>query len=563
MTATTGAPQSAARAFPPIPLRRRLYGFGSIFGKTIRDSRLAFIIAAGMLGGMALVMGAAIATIFPTAQARLDVNALFGSIPASLNRLFTNTDLMGTSVGTLGGYVTYKYGIVFALGTAVWSVMALSGTLAGEARRGSLDFVAAAPFGKRRIGLEKLAAHLVLLWLAMLILTLAVTFSSNTFGEAALGDAIPLGSAFGFAAWIGALAMFFGGLAFMLSPLLGRAGGAGVAGIALAGTWVINGLNIGPLFVLSPFAWTFNHIPLVGIFDWSSVGLVFVLGAAFLAVGIELFQRRDLGVTVGLSLPSLPAAVLGVRGPTARAFGEQLPRAFAWGIGLGLLGVLFASFAGVLADQIANISGIATVFATLFPGVDFNSVGGWMQLYAEILFIAAGFAGTTLVSKWASDENDGRLEEVLSVPMSRARWVISGGIAALAAVVVMTVLLAAGIVIGSAIGGLSAGDAVLGTAALGLFAAAVVGVGFAIGGVWKTSLAAELAAVFVVVTYLIQLIAPAFKAPDWITNLALTVHFGTPMAGHWDIYGVLAAIVIAVGGILIGAWGFTRRDTRG
>jgi ABC-2 type transport system permease protein len=302
---------------------------------------------------------------------------------------------------------------------------------------------------------------------------------------------------------------------------------------------------------------------LVGIFDWPSVALVLVAGSAFLAAGIELFGRRDLGVTVGLALPSLPSAVLGVHGPTARAFGEQLPRALAWGIGLGLLGVLFASFAGVLADQVDKISGITNVFAALFPGVDFKSVGGWMQLYVEILFIAAGFAGTTLVSKWASDENDGRLEEVLAVPMARTRWVISGGIAALAAVVIITVLLAAGIVIGSAVGGLSAGDAVFGCAALGLFAASVVGVGFAVGGVWKTSLAAEVAAVFVVVTYLIQLIAPVFKAPDWVTNLALTAHFGRAMVGDWDIPGVVAAIVIAVGGILLGAWGVARRDVKG
>jgi putative exporter of polyketide antibiotics len=147
--------------------------------------------------------------------------------------------------------------------------------------------------------------------------------------------------------------------------------------------------------------------------------------------------------------------------------------------------------------------------------------------------------------------------------MSRTRWVISGGIAGLLAVVVMTVLFASGIAIGSAGGGLAAGDAVLGTAALGLFAAAVVGIGFAIGGVWKTSLAAELAAVFVVVTYLIQLIAPVFKAPDWITNLALTVHYGLPMAGQWDVWGVIGSLVIAVGGILIGAWGIRRRDVSG
>ena len=52
----------------------------------------------------------------------------------------------------------------------------------------------------------------------------------------------------------------------------------------------------------------------------------------------------------------------------------------------------------------------------------------------------------------------------------------------------------------------------VGSAALGLFAAAVVGVGFAVGGLWRTSLAAELAAVFVVVTYLIDLVAPAARA---------------------------------------------------
>jgi ABC-2 type transport system permease protein len=560
MAVSTDARQPAAPAFAPIPFRRRIYGFGSIFGKTIRDSRLAFIIAAGLLGGMSLVMGAAIATVFPTEQARLAVDELFGSIPASLNRLFANTELLGSQVGTLGGYVTYKYGVIFALGGALWSIMALSSTLAAEARRGSLDFVASAPFGKRRIALEKLSAHLLLLWLAMGIMAVALTFSSSAFGNAALGDTIGLDRSLGFAAWIGAMAMFFGGLAFMLSPLVGRAGAAGIAGVAFVAAMLINGFNVTALFFLSPFAWTFNHIPLVGIYDWAPVALTGVIGVAFMAVGIELFQRRDLGVTVGMSLPALPAAVLGVRGPTARAFGEQLPRALAWGIGLGLLGLLFASFAGILSEQVGFISGIQTTFAALFPGVDMGTVGGWMQLYAEILYIAAGFAGATLVSKWASDENDGRLESILSAPMTRTRWVITGGIAALVGTALMSVLFAAGIAIGSATTNLSAGQAIVGTTALGLFAAAVVGVGFAAGGLWRSSIAAEIAALFVVVTYLIGLVGPALNLPDWFNNLALTSHYGQPMTGNWDMTGVIASLVIAVGGILIGAWGVTRRD---
>jgi polyether ionophore transport system permease protein len=563
MAVNAGAPrQAAAATLPPIPLRRRLYGFGSIYGKTIRDSRLAFIIAAGLLGGLALLMGAAIATVFPTPQARQDIDALFGSIPQSMMRLFGNVDIIGKNVGTLGGYITFKYGAIFVLGTAVWSIMALSGTLAGEARRGSLDFVAAAPFGKRRIGLEKLAAHLTLLWLAVAIMAVALTFSSNVFGDALLGDPIPLESSLGFALWVGSIAMLFGGLALALSPLLGRAGAAGVAGVALAATWLINGINVGgPLLALSPFSWTFNHVPLVGAYDWPSIALVLIVGVVFLAIGIELFQRRDLGVTVGLSLPTLPAVVVGTRGPTARAFGEQLPRAISWGVGMGLMGVLFASLAGVLADELPNISGFQNIIGGLFPGVDFANVGGWMQLYAELLYIVAGFAGATLVAKWASDENDGRLGEILTVPMTRARWLVTGGIAALAGVLVTTILFAAGVAIGAAIGGLEVGDALLGCFALGLFAAATVGVGFAVGGVWRTSLAAEIAALVVIVTYLIQLLAPAFNAPDWIQGLALTYHYGQPMVGNWGTgAGVVASIVIAVGGVLIGAWGVTRRD---
>jgi ABC-2 type transport system permease protein len=562
MAVSTGTPrQPVAATFPPIPLRRRIYGFGSIYGKTIRDSRLAFIIAAGLLGGMSLVMGVAVSNIFPTPEARQEVDALFGSIPASMMNLFGNVERIGASVGTLGGYITFKYSSIFVLGVALWSIFALSSTLAGEARRGSLDFIAVTAFGKRRIAIEKLTAHLTLLWLAMVVLAGALTFSSSVFGDAALGDLIPLESSFGFALWVGFTAMFFGGLAFLLAPLLGRAGSAGVAGVIMAVTWIANGMAVGgPLLALSPFAWTFDHVPLVGIYDWAPVLLVGVLGVVMLGVGVELFARRDLGVTAGLSLPGLPASVLGVRGPTTRAFGEQLPRALSWGIGLGLVGVLYASLSGVLADQIGTSPAFEETLGALFPGVDLASVGGWLQLYAELLYIVAGFAAATLVAKWASDETEGRLETILSTPLARSAWVVTGGISAVVGVAVMTILFAAGVGLGAAAGGLEAQDAILGCAALGLYAAAIVGIGVAVGGLWRTSLAAEIAALVVVATYLLDLLAPPLGLPDVVHQLALTAHLGQPMVGQWDPVGVVACLVIAVAGIGVGAWGIRRRD---
>jgi ABC-2 type transport system permease protein len=557
MAASTQAPRRSAAPFPPIPLRHRLVGLGSIYGKTIRDSRLSFIIAAGLLGGMALLMGAAVPQIFPTPQARQEVDALIGAVPSSMVNLFGKP----VGLGTLGGYMTWKYGAIFAMGTALWSLMALSSTLATEARRGSLDIVATTPLGKRRIALEKLLAHLTLLWITMLILGVATTVGSIIFGDEALGDRIPLLGGLGFALWIGSLAMGFGGLAFLLAPVLGRAGAAGVSGSAMLVLWLANGVeSLDAIAFLSPFRWMDDHIPLVGQYDWLPVLATAALGVACMVGGVWLFVRRDLGVTLGLSLPRLPALVLGTRNPYARAFGDMLPRSLAWGLGLFFMGAMLSAMVGPLVAQLQGDETILGTFQMLFPSFRLNEAGGWLQLFAELMFIAFGFAGSTFVSKWASDETDDRLEVLLATPMRRTTWVIAGGVAALLAAFVVTVLFALGI--GSGVVGtdIDAAESMLGTASLGLYTAAIIGIGFAVGGLWRTSIAAEIAALFVVGTFLIDLVSQPLGLPAAVRELALSAHLGEPMVGEWDPVGIVACVVIAVGGVLLGAWGMSRRD---
>lgn len=561
MAASASAPRGAAAALPPIPLRRRLYGLGSVYGKTVRDSRLSLVIAAGLFGGLALALGAAIGTVFPTPEVRTELGALVGAMPPAMVSMFGNVALMGAKLGTLGGYVTWKYGALFSLGAALWSILALSGTLAGESARGGLDIVATSPFGRRRIAAEKVAAHLTAVWIALAVLAVMQTVSSDAFGDAALGDRIPLASSAAFSVWVGVIALFFGGLTLVLGPFLGRGGSAGASALAMLLAWLAAGLDVGgPLRALSPFAWTWDNIPLVGIYDWGPVILVGAVGAALVAGGIELFARRDLGVTSGLSLPPLPGWALGVRGPVSRAFGDQLPRSLAWGVGLAVWGALLASLVGPFADSVGRDPGLSHVFAAVFPGFDFATPGAWLQLYLELFLIVAGFAAATFVSRWASDETDGRLEAVLATPVSRARWVVSGGLGALAAVAVTTLLWVAGIVVGSAASGTAPGDAVLGSASLGLVAAAFVGLGVAVGGLWRASLAAEVTAVVVIATYLVDLLSPPLGLPGWFRGLALTAHMGRPMIGDWDPAGIAACAAVALGGIALGAWGMTRRD---
>ena len=86
------------------------------------------------------------------------------------------------------------------------------------------------------------------------------------------------------------------------------------------------------------------------------------------------------------------------------------------------------------------------------------------------------------------------------------------------------------------------------------------GIGVAGGGLWRTAIAAEVTAMLVVATYLAALLAPPLNLPDWVHQLALTAHLGQPMVGRWDVVGIVACLTIAVGGVLLGAWGVSRRD---
>jgi len=545
-----------------ISLRSRFYGLGSVYAKTMRDSRLAFIVAAGLMSGLMLAVSAAITKAYPTADSRVQL----ASLATSVSGVASGIAGKAVNVGTMGGYVQWKYGPLFLWIVAIWSMMALSGTLASEAHGGSLDFVAASPFGKRRIALEKVAAHLTAVTLAVAILGLATWVAGAAFATLP-GDAIPVQAAVGFALWVGLAGLFFGGLAFALAQFFGRAVGAGVAGFALIAGWLLQNYAatvpaFTPFALLTPVAWTADHLPLAGQYNWPSLVPTAIAAAAMLVIGVEAFARRDVGAQQAVRTPRLPRPLRGLRGPIGRSIGERLPLTLAWSLGLGIFTLAMAAISKALADDVAKSPDLLKTFSQVFPGFGITTAGGFLQLMIQLEYIVVGFAAATLVSGWASDETSGRLEMLLSTPLARPRWAISSGLGVYAAIVVMTAIMAVCVGLGAAAAGSDALTPMAGTIALGLYAAALAGVGFAVGG-WRTSIAGEIVALVVVATYLIDLIAPALQLPDWVHQLALTAHLGQPMVGHWDAVGVVACLVIAAAGLSLGGWGMRRRDVAG
>ncbi|HEY7132827.1 MAG TPA: hypothetical protein VH440_11280 [Candidatus Limnocylindrales bacterium] len=542
----------------------RIYGFGSIFGKTMRDSRRVVIGLSIVLGLLLFGVSYAIVSEFNTPASRQQLVAVVAAVPAILAGLAGKA----VNVGSLGGYLQYKYGSFFPIIVSLWAILALSATLATEARRGSLEFVAATARARRGIALQKLSAHLT----GQAIVALVVFGSLVLVGRSVNGlpgDEITAEMAAGYAIWLFLLGIVSGAVAFALAPFVGRGSAAGVAGAVMFGGFIVNGYQaaiptLAPLANLTWFGWTSNHIPLAGQFDWVTLVPVALVAIVLFVVGVEAFARRDIGATSPIPTPSLPRALAGLQGPSGRAIGQNLPASIAWGIGIGVFGLAIAGSGRSFIEELSKATDFVKLLNQVFPGFDISSVGGFLQLlFVEFGMILAGLAAATLVAIWASDETSGRLEFLLATPLSRARWVRSGGVAVLVGAAVVTIVAMIGVGVGAVIAGSEIVTPVTGTIVLGLYAAALGGIGIAVGGLFGTSYAGPFVALFTIVTWFVGIIGPALKLPDAVQQLALTQHYGFTMLGQWDWVGVVASIVLAVGGIALGAWGFRRRDLRG
>ncbi len=538
-------------------------GLGTIYGKTVRDSRRAALVVGGVAALFMIGTGApyGFAPEFSTVELRRAFIAGLTSLPPALRGLLGEP----INLETMGGFLSWRVGNFLPVMLGLWPVLALSGTLAGEAAKGSLDLLAATPQGRRTIALEKLAGHITAVTIAMLILAVTIWAVGAGFGSLP-GDDIPFSAALGQVLLYGLMMLGVGGVSFATAPYVGRTRAMAFGLIVLFASYLIYSYAtlspiIDALKPLSFFSWTAGHRPMAGVTDWPAVGAMAVLDLVLFAVGVIAFARRDLGsvADVGwIRLPSLPA---GIAGPFSRQLADRAGVAIGWGLGIGLYGALIVASADAFSNMIRNLPQIAALINSIYPGLDLTQPSAVLQLtffsFGSFIF---GLAGAGFLAGWAGDEGRRRLELVLSTPRSRASWTIRSGLGALAALGLVTVIVAVFIGVGVALQGGDVGAPVTGIGVLGLAAAGFTGIGLAAGGLVRASLAAGVTAVLVIATMLLDTLGAALKLPQWVLDLSLYRHLGQPMAGSFDPVGIVVAAIMVIGGVAVCAFGLTRRD---
>ena len=560
MAAPDAAQATVSVTFNAPTFGARLIGLGSVFGKSLHDSRRAIFGASLLLGAIVAVSVSQLALEFDTPLER----SLLAAQMAALPRVFQGLLGEPIRIDTLGGFISWRIFNFLPVMLGIWSLVALSSTLAGELARGSLEFVAAAPLARARIAIEKAAAHVVAVGLSLLILAV-ITWASIAGFAALPGDEIGLDAALAHAAWLLVATLAPGALAFAIAPLVDRGTALGIGAIALVGSYVVNGYaGTVPAFDairgLSYFFVASQHRPLVGSWDWSSVGTLGAVVVILLGVGVLAFSRRDLIVPTGSRVPAIRLGFT-VAGPFARSFAERLPAALAWGAALGLYGLMLATSADEFAAQLALIPQIVEMIQRIYPNADLFSTGGFLQLAffgSGLLFV--GLAAAAFVAGWASEEGERRLEVVLGAPLSRARWAIESGLGVLGAVAVLTLLTALGVAIGAGVQGSAVARPTIGVLVIGVYAGALCGVGLAVGGLVRPSLAGPVTVGLSLGFYLFELIGSILRLPDQVLDLALNRHLGQPIIGTFDGPGLVACAVLAIGGLAVCAIGLRRRD---
>ena len=541
----------------------RLFGIGSIYGKTLRDSWRAALVIGGVASLFMIGTGApyGLTAEFSTVELRKAFIAGLTSLPPALRGLLGEP----INLETMGGFLSWRVGNFLPVMLGLWPVIALSGTIAGEAAKGSLDLLASTPQARRAIAVQTLAGHVTAVILAMLLLAATITFIGTAFYKLP-GDEIPASAALAHVTLYGVMMLFVGSVAFASGPWFGRTRAMAFGLIVLFGSYLIYSYAtlspvIDALKPLSFFTWTAGHRPMAGVSDWPAVLALAGATLVLFGVGVVGFVRRDLGgvANVGwLRLPSLPA---GIMGPFTRQLADRTAIALAWGLGIGLYGVLIVASADAFSDMIKNLPQIAAVINAIYPGLDLTQPSAVLQLtFFSFGSFIIGLAGATFLGAWAGDEGRRRLEVVLSTPTRRATWALRSGLGVMAAIGVVTLVIA--ICIGVAVVG-QGGDPVApvaGIGILGLAAGAFAGVGLAVGGLVRSSLAAGVTGVLIIATLLIDTLGAALKLPQWVLDLSIYKHLGQPMAGIFDPVGIVVALVMLVGGLGLCAIGFTRRD---
>jgi ABC-2 type transport system permease protein len=361
----------------------------------------------------------------------------------------------------------------------------------------------------------------------------------------------------------------------MLSQFMSRGSALGVAGGYLAASYLLNNLTVNArdlefIRYVLPLYYESQSKPLarsVGV-NWGSLSVLVILVIPLLGLALAMYLRRDHNGYFNFGRTSnRPATVktgtsfsVWRNSPFLFSLRSGLISAAIWGAGLSLYTFMMVSAIPGIRNDIMRLLNSDLYRNINIPAGSSDNALVNMLLFTTGLMVFVAFA-IMRVASWSSEENNGRLEMLLSTPQPRWKMLLSYFAAALIALAALVAIVWLALLASAAVVGLTLdmGKVAAGFIGLWILCAVVTGAGYilaAFGPGWAVAAVSGL----VVVSYASDLFGNFLKLPEAITNLSIFKHYNYPLINglNWTTQAVFGAIV--VGFIAVALWNFRRRD---
>ncbi|MDQ6878440.1 MAG: ABC transporter permease subunit [Candidatus Dormibacteraeota bacterium] len=494
--------------------------------------------------------------------------AAFGRSIALVAKQFAFLIPLPVHPETLGGYEQYKWLSGAIVLMMIWAALAGVGIGRGDEERGLTEQWMAAGVSRTRLLLARsLAFGLVLLVaciasvLGIVVVAPAVHQDPNFAGE--ILKAVSMAA--------GLLTCY--GIALLISQLpaerqTATALGVGVPVLLL----IVNGIadtvdSASWIGVVSPFHWmekTSSAAP-GGTFDLGATLGLAVAAAGLLALAIPVFQRLDIGSGFfawgrhTASAVRVASRNLMLRAPFTQGLWEQRVGLVVWVVTTLALGSVLVSVTKSTADALAADPALASVFLHAAHGSLYEALLGFIWFGFALLLLAA--YAVVQVSRWAAQDQEGRVEMLLSAPISRSHVVVDRALEFAVASLLIVIGGYIGVAASLPTSGLHLDANRVFTASLLLwpFALAFGGLGVAIASRWPR-IAVPLLAALTAIEYFLGDLAPLFKLPDWMTNLSVFHLYGNPIVGATPWTPAAAMLLLFLAGFGAALVLMQRRD---
>jgi ABC-2 type transport system permease protein len=493
--------------------------------------------------------------------------AAFGQSMSALASQFTIILPPPIRPDTVGGYVQWRsYGGLAVL-IAIWALASATGAARQDEERGLVEAALAASTSRGGMIASRIVAF------AMASFAASTASGLGLFlGMVGSGESISVLSAIEAGVVLIALALSCYSLTLLVAQLTSARIATATAGLVLLVLFLVNTLShtftsFSAVRWLSPFRYYELSQPLApgGNFDIRATLILFGGALAAGALAALAFSHRDLGSSLfpwparqhGASHE--PSGLLLWRIPIARGLYDRRIGLVVWAAGMSVLGAIFVALTKSIIQPLLSIPALAPYFGAFVHGPVYATFLGFMWFStAELLF--AAFA-ITQVARWSAEDTDGRLELILSHPVSRAVVVVERAVVLAIGGTFVAAVSGVAVGIASQNQGMNIGSDRLAAATLLLvpFALVFAAVGSVLAAMNPRG-AIGLLGGFAFLSYLVTEVGPFFKWPEWILHVSAFKLYGTPLSSGVDRAGLLTMMAIIVVGFGASILVMERRD---